>query len=252
MRPIAKVVVMLAGSFSLSAHAVDLLQYFPTPEGAQWEYRYSDSLGGRACIGTRIVSVTSESFDQATLATAAPKSDECTGPVAAARPQFRESRETFTTNMSDYRLVERDITRTGEGGTLRWATPLLFMPTYSNVYQTYNSAGIVTEVTGAETRSAAYSAIVKVVGLEDVNVPAGKFKSTVHLQLIERRVYRTPVATRVVERTDRWLARGIGVVRIRVEVLVNDQRFASSQMQLLKASVPRGPLELQDQAPASP
>jgi hypothetical protein len=195
-----------------------------------------------------LVNVGSESFDQATLVTTAPQADKCSG--IRPFPEFVDTTDTLNTNMVAYRLVAR-AAEDQRGSTLRWVTPLLFMPTYSNVFQTFSSAGIVTEERGTEVRSASYSATVKVVGLEDVTVPAGKFQSTVHLQLIERRTYSSPVPTRVVERTDRWLARGVGVVRVRVEVLVNEQRKASSQLQLLKAAVPSSP-ELQDQTAPTP
>jgi hypothetical protein len=232
-----------------SAQAFDLLQYFPTIAGAKWEYRYTESSTEGGCIGTRLVSVTSESFDQATLATTAPEADKCSG--VRPFPEFVDTTDTFNTNFVAYRLVAR-AAGDGRGSTLRWVTPLLFMPTYSNVFQTFSSAGTVTEARGQEVRSASYSATVKVIGLEDVIVPAGKFQSTVHLQLIERRTYSAPTPTRVVERTDRWLARGVGVVRVRVEVLVNEQRKAGSQLQLLSAAVPELPPELRDQTAPTP
>lgn len=254
LRPsLARVVLLAACGFSASAGAFDLLQYFPTREGAKWEYRYSESSTKGGCTGTRLVSVGSESFDQATLVTTAPQADKCSG--VRPFPEFAGSTDTYNTNIIAYRLVAR-AAQDADGSTVRWVTPLLFMPTYSNVFQTFSSAGTVIEARGEEqVRSASYSATVKVVGLEDVTVPAGTFKSTVHLQLIERRTYTTqqqpPV--RIVERTDRWLARGVGVVRVRMEVLVNGERQANSQLQLVNAEVPRLPTELQDQtAPVPP
>jgi hypothetical protein len=241
-------VLIAACTFSSSAYSFDLLQYFPTTAGAKWEYRYTESSTEGGCIGTRLVSVATESFDQATLATTAPAADKCSG--VRPFPEFVDTTDTFNTNFIAYRLVTR-AAGDGRGSTLRWVTPLLFMPTYSNVFQTFSSAGIVTEARGQEVRSASYSATVKVIGLEEVTVPAGKFESTVHLQLIERRTYSAPVPTRVVERTDRWLARGVGVVRVRVEVLVNEQRQASSQLQLLNAAVPALP-EFRDQTAPTP
>jgi hypothetical protein len=241
--------LVAACGFGSSAHAFDLLQYFPTSEGAKWEYRYTESSTEGGCTGTRLVSVSSESFDQATLVTTAPAADKCSG--VRPFPEFVVTTDTFNTNLIAYRLVAR-AAEDQRGSTLRWITPLLFMPTYSNVFQTFSSAGTVTEARGEEVRSASYSATVKVVGLEDVTVPAGKFQSTVHLQLIERRTYSLPVPTRVVERTDRWLARGVGVVRLRVEVLLNGQRKAGSQLQLLSSAVPELPPEMRDQTAPTP
>jgi hypothetical protein len=238
-----------AAGFAPSARAFDLLQYFPTSEGAQWQYRYSESSTEGGCTGTRTVKVDSESFSQAMFLTTAPQADKCSG--IRPFPEFVGITETLDTNMVAYRLVAR-AAGSEQGSTLRWAGPLLFMPTYSNVFQTFSSAGTVTEARGEEVRSASYTATVKVVGLEEVTVPAGKFKSTVHLQLIERRSYSAPVPTRVVERTDRWLARGVGVVRVNVEVRVNDQRRATSQWLLLDAKVPALPAEMLDQAAPAP
>jgi hypothetical protein len=218
------------------AHAFDLLQYFPTPEGAKWEYRYTEASPEGACAGVRLVSVGSESFDQATLVTTAPDTDKCSG--VRPLPEFMVTTDTLNTNIVAYRLVARAFGADRQDSTVRWVSPLLFMPTYSNIYQTYSSTGTVTEVRGSQARSAAYSATVKVVGLEDVVVPAGKFKSAVHLQLSERRSYDAPLATRVLERTDRWLVRGLGVVKVSGEILINEQRRATSQWQLLSAQVP--------------
>lgn len=240
----------VCGGWSVSANAFDLLQYFPTSEGAKWEYRYTESSPGGACAGVRIVNVGSESFDQATLVTTAPEADKCSG--IRPLPEFAPTTETLNTNMVAYRLVARTARNLEQGSTLRWITPLLFLPTYSNIYQTFSSTGTVTEEQGAEVRSASYSATVKVIGLEDVTVPAGTFKSTVHLQLIERRSFSAPVGSRLVERTDRWLARGVGVVRVTGEVTINDQRRATLQWQLLKSEVPRSPSDLTDQTAPTP
>jgi hypothetical protein len=249
---LTRLIAMVIGAVaSHSAAALDLLQYFPTSEGAKWEYRYTESSAEGACTGVRIVNVGTESFKQATLVTTAPQADKCAG--RRPLPEFVPTTETLDTDMSAYRLVARAAGNRQQGGTLRWVTPLLFMPTYSNIYQTFSSAGTLTEEGGTQARSASYSAMVKVVGLEDVTVPAGKFKSTVHLQLIERRSYSGPLPVRVVERTDRWLARGLGVVRVTVEITVDNQRRASSQWQLLNAAVPKPPGELLDQtAPVAP
>lgn len=246
-RKIKVVVLLAAASCSVSANAFDLLQYFPTPAGASWEYRYTDSSTERACAGIRVVRVGAESFAQATLVTSAPEADKCSGTRPQQPAEVLESTDTLNTEYSAYRLQSRSASAGGKGRTQRWVLPLLFMPTFSNVYQTYSSSGIVTEESGEEARSASYRATVKVVGLEDVNVPAGRFKSTVHLQLIERRDYSGPGKVSVLQRTDRWLVRGLGVVRVRVEVLVNDQRTENSTLQLLRASVPSMPAELQDQ-----
>jgi hypothetical protein len=139
--------------------------------------------------------------------------------------------------------VSRNSTFNGVGNTTQWLAPLLYLPTFSNLYQTYSSAGMVSETLGESVRSASYTATVKVIGLEEVNVPAGKFKSTVHVQLIERRTYPPPSTARVVTRTDRWLARDVGMVRLRLEVFIDEQRAESRQLQLLRAAVPLPPAD---------
>jgi hypothetical protein len=139
--------------------------------------------------------------------------------------------------------VSRNSTFNGVANTTQWLAPLLYLPTFSNLYQTYSSAGMVSEMLGESVQSVAYAATVKVIGLEDVNVPAGKFKSTVHVQLIERRSYPPPLTARLVTRTDRWLARDVGMVRLSLEVFIDEQRAESRQLQLLRAAVPLPPAD---------
>jgi len=232
---------LLAGAVSSPAGAFDLLKYFPTPNGAAWEYRYTESWSTGACSGKRMLSVGAATDEAVTFITSTPEADKCSGANAARG--FPPTTDTLGVSLYAYRLVSRNSAIEGATSTTQWMAPLLFLPTFSNVYQTYSSEGMVSETLGDSVRSASYTATVKVIGLEDVNVPAGKFTSTVHVQLVERRTYPPPLTARVVTRTDRWLAREVGVVRLKVEVFVDEQRTESRQLQLLRAQLPAPPAD---------
>ena len=232
---------LLASLCSTRAAAFDLLKYFPTPQGARWEYRYSESSSTRVCTGLRVLSIPNASEDTVTLVTATPEADKCA--KAAATIGFPPATETLNVSLSAFRLVSRDAAGAITPNSMAWQAPLLFLPTFSNVYQSYGSEGTLNERRGSEERTAAYSATLKLIGIEDVNVPAGKFPATLHVQLIERRTYPPPLGTRVVTRTDRWLVRDLGAVRVRVEVLIDERRVENGQLQLERAQLPDAPVD---------
>jgi hypothetical protein len=96
---------------------------------------------------------------------------------------------------------------------------------------------VLNEADGDQTRAVAYRATLKYLGVEKVSVPAGAFPAALHLQLTETREYPPPLASQVMLRTDRWLGRAVGTVKIKTEVFVNGTVTRSTLLQLACSSL---------------
>ena len=217
------------------ADAIDLRDYFPTPNGTTWLYTFSTVSPAGRCSGQRSVTVDGAVIGRVRLVTTVLDVDECS--TQAARAQLQSGSETFTTDAAGRRLVAR-----GESGTelplrYQWEPSMLVLPNRAQVYQAFESAGSLSESDGERVRAVSYRATLKVVGLEKMVVPAGTFTGAVHLQLTETREYPPPLAMRVVVRTDRWLARTVGTVRLKTEVAIDGTLAQSSQLQLACATI---------------
>jgi hypothetical protein len=207
--------------FSVSATAVDLRDYFPTPNGITWSYAFSDWAPGGKCAGERSVTVDTTATGRVKLLTATVRADNC--PSAP-------STETFVTGAPGFRLLSRLGSTQSTRESSEWNPAVLVLPTRLNIYQASQSSGYLTEAAAVRV---AYRATVKLVGVEKLAVPAGTFQAALHLQLIETRDYPPPMPSQVVVRTDRWLGRGIGTLKLRTEVVVDGKVARSSQLQLI-------------------
>jgi hypothetical protein len=225
--------LLLSSFISPLAHAIDLRDYFPTPAGATWLYAFSDwSTAGR-CAGRRSVTVDSNATGRLTLVSTVMQSD-CT---AAAQSTQSTSTETLISGMTGKRLMSRGDPKLAPAAGDEWVPGMLVLPNRAEVFQAFRSSGYVNEAVDNEIRAVSYQSTLKLLAVEKLVVPAGTFAGTVRLQLTEIREYPPPRSTTVELRTDRWLARGVGVLKTKTEVFVNGKVIQSTQLQLACSSL---------------
>jgi hypothetical protein len=108
---------------------------------------------------------------------------------------------------------------------------MLVLPNRGELYQSFRSSGYVKEA-ATDAMSVSYRATLKLSAVEKLEVPAGTFAGAVRLQLVEVRSSPAPQSMRIELRTDRWLARGVGMLKTKTEVFVDGKVVQSTQFQL--------------------
>jgi hypothetical protein len=226
---------VLAAAFSPAAAAIDVRDYFPTPNGATWTYAFSDWSPASRCSGQRTVRVAAAASGTLKLVTVAIGTASCAG--AAQQQPVTTSTETFAVGGTGHRLMSRDGSPRTASEHYEWSPAMLVLPTRADIFQAFQSAGVVNEADGNQMRAVGYQATLKYLGVENVTVPAGAFPAALHLQLIEIRDSPLPPASQIMVRTDRWLGRAVGAVKIKTEVLVNGKVVRSTLLHLACSSL---------------
>jgi hypothetical protein len=218
--------LLASGLCTASAHAIDLRDYFPTPAGATWVYSFSEWSPTARCTGRRRITVQSAAGGRLKLV-ASPAPAGCPAPAV---PSLSGPIETLVMGDVGYRLLAREDLASQPEASFEWVPSMLVLPNRAELYQTFRSSGYVRRSSSDDT-SMTYQATLKVAAVEKLEVPAGTFVGTLRLQLIEVRDTPPPSA-RVELRTDRWLARGVGVLKTKAEVFVDGKVVQSTQFQL--------------------
>lgn len=225
--------LLLSSLISPLAHAIDLRDYFPTPAGATWMYAFSDWSSAGRCAGQRSIIVDGSTSGRLRLVSTVVQSD-CTG---MAQSTQSTSTETLITGMTGQRLLSRADPNIAPAASDEWVPGMLVLPNRAEVFQAFRSSGHVNEAADNEIRAVSYQSTLKLLAVEKLVVPAGSFAGTVRLQLTEIREYPPPRSATVELRTDRWLARGVGVLKTKTEVFVNGKVIQSTQLQLACSSL---------------
>src|ERR1044071_3172192 len=220
----------LAAAFSPAAIAVDVRDYFPTPNGAIWTYQFADWTPSGRCAGERTVRVDAAVSGRLKLVTLAVATQSC--PASSSNAA---STEIFTIGGDGHRLTASDNIGQQAAEHSEWTPAMLVLPHHANIYQAFQSSGVVREA--GDTVTVSYQATLRLLGIEKLAVPAGVFPAALHLQLIETRDVAPPLAGQVIVRTDRWLGRAIGALKIKTEVLVDGKLARSTVLQLACSSL---------------
>jgi len=226
--------LLLSSLISPLASAIDLRDYFPTPAGATWMYAFSEWSTTVRCMGRRSVTVDSTATGRLRLVSTVVQSD-C--PATTTQSAQSSSTEILITGMSGQRLMSRGDPTLAPAAGDEWVPGMLVLPNRAEVFQAFRSSGHVNEAADNTVQAVSYQATLKLLAVEKLVVPAGTFTGTVRLQLTEIRDYPPPRSTRVELRTDRWLARGVGVLKTKTEVFVNGKVVQSTQLQLACSSL---------------
>jgi hypothetical protein len=197
-------------------------------------YVFSDWSPAGKCTGRRSVTVDSTATGRVRLLSSMLEAS-CSNTVEPGQPT--ESTEVFIAGATGQELISRSAAPTQASASYEWNPAMLVLPNRADVYQAFHSSGSVNEDAGNEVHALSYQATLKLVGIDKLVVPAGTFPLAVHLQLVETRAYPGPLATQLELRTDRWLARSIGVLKTKVEVVVNGKVTQSTQLQLACSSL---------------
>jgi hypothetical protein len=165
--------------------------------------------------------------------------ETCTGTAQPPAPVTSTvtSTETFTVGGNGHRLMSRDGTLPQPAAHSEWSPAMLVLPNHADIYQAFQSSGVLNEADGDQIRAVTYQATLKYLGVEKVSVPAGAFPAALHLQLTENREYPAPQSGQVMLRTDRWLGRAVGTVKIKTEVFINGKVARSTLLQLACSSL---------------
>jgi hypothetical protein len=209
------------------AQAIDLRDYFPTPAGATWVYAFTEWSPTARCAGRRRIRVDAASDGRLKLVTS-PAPANCPAPAV---PSQSAPTETLITSEAGYRLLTRGGPAARPAPSYEWLPAMLVVPKRAELYQTFRSSGYVKEA-ATDALGVAYQATLKLAAVERLVVPAGTFAGTVRLQLTEVRESLPAQSGRVEVRTERWLARGVGVLKTKTEVFVDGKVVQSTQFQL--------------------
>jgi hypothetical protein len=219
--------LLLSSLCTPGAQAIDLRDYFPTPAGATWVYAFSEWSPAAKCAGRRRITIDATADGRLKLVSS-PAPANCPAPAV---PSQSAPTETLITSEAGYRLLTRGGPTAQPVPSYEWMPAMLVLPKRAELYQTFRSSGYVKE-TATDGLGASYAATLKLAAVEKLVVPAGTFAGAVRLQLTEVRESPPPQSARVELRTERWLARGVGVLKTKTEVFVDGKVVQSTQFQL--------------------